>query len=368
MLELSQSIFSEFAESKSVAFDPALHLDFDATTVRRSTISELGLNPSIALTDFAFTYPFKLLSEEGVQQARAELIKREVQQNCRFETRRNPYALRGMWKYSTFLNDLWKSQEMTDAVSQAAGYPLMLNPLDWELGHVNAQVDLTESSEFNPAYAITQNLEAMLPPEHVKSPAATFNRNFTTVNYSDKFAAESYQGYEDEQKFTDFWHVDDYPFVCIVMLSDPTQFEGGETVIRDNRGGIIELQFPGVGYAVIVQGRYVVHCARRAFNVKERIAMIPSYLPANPMVEDTTILDAAKGNSNLRELFQQWSLYRFERLSKRADGYAKRIADMSASGKFNKDEVMQACDSLIDYLEHTKEQLTWPDESRVTTR
>lgn len=353
--------------SASVEFDPAVHLDFDPTTVHRVSMSEIGLNPSVALLDFAFTYPFKLLSKEGVRQIRAELTRKEVQQHCRFETRRNPYAIRGVWKYSPFLVNLWRSQEATEAVSQAVGYPLLLNQLDWDLGHVNAEVSADYPNEFNPPHAVTQNLEAMLPPEHIKSPAATFRKNFTTEHYNDAFVAESYSGYDDAQKFTDFWHVDDYPFVCVVMLSDSSQFEGGETAIRTNRGGVIELKFPEAGYAVMIQGRYVAHCARRALNAKERITMIPTYIPADVMEEDTTFLDAAKGNSHLGELFQQWSLYRFERLAKRVDQYTKqRIKDQIVAGTFNKHEIMEECDRLIAYLEQTKQQITWPDESLVT--
>ena len=85
------------------------------------------------------------------------------------------------------------------------------------------------------------------------------------------------------------------------------------------------------------------------------------------MEEDTTFLDAAKGNSHLGELFQQWSLYRFERLAKRVDQYTKqRIKDQIVAGTFNKHEIMEECDRLIAYLEQTKQQITWPDESLVT--
>lgn len=44
----------------------------------------------------------------------------------------------------------------------------------------------------------------MLPAEHVKSPAATFRKNFTPAHYNDTFVAESYDGYGDAQRFTDF--------------------------------------------------------------------------------------------------------------------------------------------------------------------
>jgi hypothetical protein len=73
-----------------VAFDPAIHLAFNASGIERVTMSSLGLDPAIALTDFAYSQPFRLLSPEGVRQSRAELTRREVQQKCRWATKRQP--------------------------------------------------------------------------------------------------------------------------------------------------------------------------------------------------------------------------------------------------------------------------------------
>ncbi len=121
-----QTDHAELNTAKSqVAFDPAIHLAFDASDIERVTMSSLGLDPAIALTDFAYSQPFRLLSPEGVRQARAELTRRVVQETCRWATKRNPYALRGMWKYSNFLNDLWKSPQIKAALSQVADYPII---------------------------------------------------------------------------------------------------------------------------------------------------------------------------------------------------------------------------------------------------
>jgi hypothetical protein len=346
-------------DRRAVQFDPAVHLAFDPETIERVTISALGLDPAIALTDFAFSRPFRLLSAEGVRQSREELVRKDVQQNCRYATRRNKYAIRGVWKYSTFLDQLWKSPEIKAALSNVADFPIIINPLDWELAHVNVQIDWDVEHEFNPPYAVTQNLEATLAPEHVRSPAATFRSDFSTEHYSDAFDAGRIDELADANGYFDFWHVDDYPFVCIVMLSDPSGFKGGETLMRANSGELIKLEFPEAGYAILCQGRYVIHCARRAFDVAERICMIPSFLPEDVTEEDTTILNAAKGNSNHRELFGQWSRYRLDRFSRKVailNGRLQAIDD----GEFDRDRTLAMLDDLMEYLKHTREQLSWP--------
>ena len=343
-----------------VAFDPAIHLAFDASGIERVTMSSLGLDPAIALTDFAYSQPFRLLSPEGVRQARAELTRREVQEKCRWATKRNPYALRGMWKYSNFLNDLWKSPQIKAALSQVADYPIILNPLDWELAHINVQLDDSVPHAFNPPWAVTQNLEATLSPEHVKSPAATFKSDFSTQHYSDGFDAAHIQEMADPEAYFDFWHVDDYPFVCIVMLSDPSGFKGGETVMRYNRGELLKLQFPEAGFAILLQGRYVIHCGRRAFDVSERICMIPSFLPENVLAKDTTILNAAKGNSDHRELFEQWSSYRIDRFRRKVAQLEEQMLEEIQEGRFDRDRTLAMLDDWIDDLQHTRSELSWP--------
>jgi hypothetical protein len=40
-----------------VSFDPAIHLAFNANDIERVTMSSLGLDPGIALTNFAYSQP-----------------------------------------------------------------------------------------------------------------------------------------------------------------------------------------------------------------------------------------------------------------------------------------------------------------------
>lgn len=40
------------------------------------------------------------------------------------------------------------------------------------------------------------------------------------------------------------WHRDSYPFVCVVMLSDPSEMKGGETALRTGTGDIMKVRGP----------------------------------------------------------------------------------------------------------------------------
>lgn len=119
-------------------------------------------------------------------------------------------------------------------------------------------------------------------------------------------------------------HVDAYPFVCVVMFVDPFEIRcdladagqcrlsdvsnmiGGETGLRCGDGSMLKARGPGVGSAVVMQGRYVHHVALKAFNTPEvrhlrcdasrrwtdtyrqRITMVCSLRAKDPMLEDAS--------------------------------------------------------------------------------
>lgn len=51
----------------------------------------------------------------------------------------------------------------------------------------------------------------------------------------------------------DDWHRDSYPFVCVVMLSDPTGMTGGETMCKKADGSCLPICFPAAGSAIVLQ-------------------------------------------------------------------------------------------------------------------
>lgn len=55
----------------------------------------------------------------------------------------------------------------------------------------------------------------------------------------------------DERKNVDDWHTDSYPFVAIVLLSNPSP--GGETCCMTADGVELPLQFPTAGSCIVLQ-------------------------------------------------------------------------------------------------------------------
>jgi hypothetical protein len=55
-------------------------------------------------------------------------------------------------------------------------------------------------------------------------------------------------GNEDKARAEDMpvtkWHVDSYPFVCVVMMSDASNMIGGETALKTGEGEIIKVRGP----------------------------------------------------------------------------------------------------------------------------
>lgn len=85
----------------------------------------------------------------------------------------------------------------------------------------------------------------------------------------------------------DGWHKEQVPVVCVVMLSDISNMEGGETVIRTGNGKQIKARGANLGGAVLMQGGNLEHAALRASNCSERVSMVTSYSFADPDLDDS---------------------------------------------------------------------------------
>lgn len=95
--------------------------------------------------------------------------------------------------------DAWTSPETLRIVSEVAGIALIPN-MEYEIAHINVSVPCGEDSS-------SDNNSGSTPP---------------VVN----------------------WHKDSYPFVCVLMLSDATEMEGGETGLRTGTGELMKIRGP----------------------------------------------------------------------------------------------------------------------------
>ncbi|KAF2011819.1 hypothetical protein BU24DRAFT_485106 [Aaosphaeria arxii CBS 175.79] len=253
------------------SFDAEKHVCFEAPG-KIYKMEELGF-PGRGISETAVSAPFPLFSQSAVAQMRKEVFSQRVLDECRFSSGFVKDTVRGMMpSRAPFTYDAWKSTEVLAAVSAVAGVDLV-PVMDMEISAINISV------------------------------------NPTTVTDAEKAASN------DRSAFA--WHYDSYPFVCVTMLSDCTDMQGGETAVKTASGDIMKVRGPAMGTAVIMQGRYLNHAALKAFGGKERISQITSLRPRFPLAKDESVLTGVRPISNTSDLYTQWTQYRLENLEER---------------------------------------------------
>jgi hypothetical protein len=70
------------------------------------------------------------------------------------------------------------------------------------------------------------------------------------------------------------------------MVSDSTNMAGGELALRKGNGSNLKVRFPGIGWAVMMQGICVEHIALKGQGAAGRITMVSSFRPRDPLLKD----------------------------------------------------------------------------------
>ncbi|MCJ1471831.1 hypothetical protein MMC13_000472 [Lambiella insularis] len=287
-------------------FNPKKHIDFTPPT-KTYNMSDIDLPEDTGVSPFAVSEPFQLFNAEAIQRMRAEVLSKDVWENCQYSSNLAQCQLRGFApQFAPFIYDTWKNPETLAIVSGIAGIDLVTE-MDFEIGHINISVKSEKQKD--------EELQA----------------------YSEKTQAEADEGiggcpWEDDKPIVD-WHTDSYPFVCVTMLSDCTNMIGGETALRTGTGDILKVRGPQMGCAVVLQGRYIEHQALRALGTAERITMVTSFRPRCPDQRDDTVLTTVRPISNIPELYFQFSEYRLEILEERIRNQLRLLRDTKRSGK-----------------------------------
>lgn len=330
------NVKTAFPAADPATFDPEKHLCFQPPE-SCITLKELGLSEELAISPMAITQPFPLFTIEGVKEMRADLFRKEVVGKHGYRsTFKGCYKMRGYSKDTPFVDSVWRSKAVLDACSKAAGMDLSVM-YDYEIGHVNVQFDATADTP-----SITDVLPSAMPPALDDRPAAV------------KSVAEE----DTEMTAIGDWHTVSYPWVCVVMLSDPSHMTGGETGLRRGDGSTLKVHGRGIGWAVMMQGGCVDHIALRAVGTGERIAMVTSFRPRDPNMRDVSTLVSVKPSSRWDDLFRQWSSYRLDVISKRAaDFKAKLDATENMTASEIRNAVMAWKNEQIEYLNHTANEM-----------
>jgi len=79
---------------EKVAFSPEKHLDFISPS-KVFTMKELGFPENTGVSPVAVSEPFQLFTPEAVQRMRAEVLSRQVWENCQYSSNLSKCQLRG---------------------------------------------------------------------------------------------------------------------------------------------------------------------------------------------------------------------------------------------------------------------------------
>ena len=88
-----------------------------------------------------------------------------------------------------------------------------------------------------------------------------------------------------------------------------------------------------MGCAIVLQGRYIEHQALRCRGTTERITMVTSFRPRDPMLPDDTVLTTVRPISNLSELYFQFGEYRLEMLIERTHIQLSKMREAMQTGR-----------------------------------
>ena len=116
------------------------------------------------------------------------------------------------------------------------------------------------------------------------------------------------------------------------MLSETLYLQGGRTVIRKADGSNMFCDLPPIGHAMILQGGHIEHAVSPTDTTQERVSMVTSYRPVNPLGQDICVLTNVRTISDVRTLHKQWCLYRLRVLVQRADALAAKLEDTNVAG------------------------------------
>jgi hypothetical protein len=321
--------------TKSPSFDPDKHISFQPPK-SVYTLDSLGYPDSItsaALSQVAITEPFPLFTPAAVTAFRRELFQPQVLKKCAWYPNPETCQLRGIApKYAEFIYEAWMHPATQAAINAAAETELEVI-MPYEIGHTNMQMG--PEGRGNVANIV-------LDPENPKPLKLSHPDDHT----------------DDLARPTVYWHHDSYPFVCVVSLSPAFKTQrGGETALKKYDGSVVKVASPGMGWAIILQGRLVEHVALRAFGFGERITMVTSFRPKKSTARDSSVLTTVRPVSKLGELYEQWFRYRADVLRRRC--VKENLPNLShgASSAAEVEKLQKWCKEQIAWLTGTLEEM-----------
>lgn len=238
-------------------FDAKRHLaaEMPSQVWMLSDLGYDGAEGAAAASPVAISTAFRLLSEEGAAVFREVALKLKA---TRRTSNRTASFVSGSVYRSRFVRDFCNAPEVAEHMSTIAGCKLIAHSMPSQQAYIN----------FNP---------------------------------------------DELNRAVDTWHSDSIGLDYVLMLSDPSQLQGGqfqffhgtrqeaanllatredgltEPIARDLPAErVIAVPFPAAGYAVFQQGSHVIHRATALTRLGERITVVPGLVAPAEDVPDPT--------------------------------------------------------------------------------
>ena len=221
-------------------FEPAKDLRLEPPKTL-TELAELGYDEDFGAdypSPLAITSPLRVLSDSGVEKLRY-VIKRLWPYAIHSPDPRVAPVIKGAAYRSRFVRDLSLSPEVAEFLGECAGTPLVPSAFPFKLGHIN------------------------------------------------------YAHCGEGEEPVDGWHHDDNGFVMVLTVHDQSHLEGGRFQYFDGtrqeasallgrglplpEGRVVSPEFPGPGYAVLMQGSALVHRTEPMYAPGERFTMGTCY-------------------------------------------------------------------------------------------
>ncbi|ODV96570.1 hypothetical protein PACTADRAFT_32073 [Pachysolen tannophilus NRRL Y-2460] len=333
-------------------FDPDVHLSCkaeDIETLKTYTLQDLGItNPKRAVNDFAACDPLPLFTQEAI-----DIIRREIMTESTFKkyarlanlsTSALDVQLGGFTKYGTspFLKDALSHPRTLEVFSKVIGLQVR-NFCDFENGHINFGIKSKEQAAIE-RESITE----------IEAKTQLFLKG-------DSSAIDSVVN----------WHFDSNPYTAVIMLSPTDEMIGGETALTKGSGEIVLTKQTPQGSVSLVQAGAIRHLALLPFCVTERIAIAQALLPADPLLNDVTVITTIKPSvlhrTRYNEFYPDWIEYRMGVLEARVRNLKQTVRKKADNGEdFDQLETIEQLKELINYVKGTYREFEVIDEGLAT--
>lgn len=275
--------------SCDVPWDPRyLELTDPAETILLDDLGPEAAGPA-ALSPFAITSPFRILSDEGARALRRICL--ELERSASGDNRIAKRARGGVYR-SRFLRGLAGDPDLLAFLRRVSGAPLEPHPIAHHAIHVNYAPD-------------------------------------------------------DLGRNVDQWHTDAVSFDYVLMASDPAPLLGGRfewyagpaeegsELLVSGRGlppdRVRAVEFPAAGWAILQQGHRILHRAARLEAPGERMTVVGSFWTPHPEIADPAELPSLRGADGNEIAVVEWSRYAALVAARRLERYAVEQATFARS-------------------------------------